>query len=118
MDANCFTVQYLKDNFNSFSYEQKIKVKNVGRPKPELNLTQTTKGKSRDFTRKFKNDMYEKNDWICGCSVSNSLFCFPCLLFCRGAAELSWSKTGVTDLSHLAQKIKNMRMLKLTLTLN
>lgn len=50
MDAISLTVQYLKDNFNSFSYEQKIQVKNVGRPKPELNLTQTTKGKSRDFT--------------------------------------------------------------------
>nr|CAH7755191.1 unnamed protein product [Callosobruchus chinensis] len=86
---------------------------NQQKSRPKLDLTQTTKGKSRYFTRKFKKEIYEKNDWICGCSVTNSLFCFPCLLFGRGVAEPSWSNTGVTDLSHLAQKIRNMRMLKL-----
>lgn len=67
---------------------------------------QTTKSKTRDFKRTFKSDGYEKNDWICGCSMTNRLFCFPCLLFARVAAEPCWTKTGVTDLSHLTQKIK------------
>lgn len=50
-------MDYLRNNFSSLSLEQKIEVKNAGRPKPEINLTQTTKGKSRDFIRKFKNEI-------------------------------------------------------------
>lgn len=53
-------MDYLRNNFSSLSLEQKIEVKNAGTPKPEINLTQTTKGKSRDFIRKFKNEIYEK----------------------------------------------------------
>ncbi|CAH1998384.1 unnamed protein product [Acanthoscelides obtectus] len=103
---NGFTVEYLKHNFSSLSLEQKIEIKNAGRPTPEINLTQTTKGKSRDFIRKFKMEIYEKNNWICGCSTTNRLFCFSCLLFGHGVAEPAWTKNGIADLGHLAQKIK------------
>ncbi|CAH1967268.1 unnamed protein product [Acanthoscelides obtectus] len=103
---NGFTVEYLKHNFSSLSLEQKIEVKNAGRPTPEINLTQTTKGKSRYFIRKFKMEIYEKNNWICGCSTTNRLFCFACLLFGHGVAEPAWTKNGIADLGHLAQKIK------------
>jgi hypothetical protein len=56
--------------------------------------------------REFKSDIYEKTNWICGCVDTNRLFCFPCLLFAQGNAEYSWTKTGVNDLGHFAQKIK------------
>ena len=55
-------MQYLKNNFSSLSYKQKIEIRNAGRLKPEHNLTQTTKCKSRDYNRKFKKEMFEKND--------------------------------------------------------
>jgi len=100
------TVEFLKINFSSLSLEQKIQIKNSGRPKPDLNLTQTTKGKSRDYIRTFKTDMYNKNEWICGCETTNRLFCFPCLLFSHGDAESAWNKNGIMDLGHLSQKIK------------
>ncbi|KAJ4437326.1 hypothetical protein ANN_17464 [Periplaneta americana] len=49
--------------------------------------------------------IYEGNNWICACDVTNKLFCFPCLLFAK-ESDASWVKTGVCDLSHLTQKIK------------
>lgn len=106
MDSRHITVEYLKNNFNRLTFEQKIEIKNSGRPKPDLILTQTTKGKNRDFNRTFKKDIYEKNDWICGCETTNHLFCFPCLLFSRRDTEPAWIKKGIIDLAHLAQKIK------------
>lgn len=36
---------------------------------------------------------------------SSSAFCFPCLLFNLNQ-DLTWTKTGVNDLSHLSQEIK------------
>jgi hypothetical protein len=85
---------------------EKIKIKDAGKPTPVLNIVQVTNSKSRQFKREFKSDIYEKTNWICCCVDTNRLFCFPCLLFARGNAEYSWTKTGVTDLGHLAQKIK------------
>jgi hypothetical protein len=85
---------------------EKIKIKDSGKPTPMLNIVQVTNSKSRQFKREFKSDIYEKTNWICCCVDTNRLFCFPCLLFARGNAKYSWTKTGVTDLGHLAQKIK------------
>lgn len=100
------SVQYLKTiNFSSLPLEEKIKIKSVGRPKPSVLITNVTKCKSREYKRTFKTDTYEKTDWLCGCDVSNSLYCFPCLLF--GSDEASeWTKSGVRDLIHLSEKIK------------
>lgn len=78
---NKYSVHQLKQLiFSSLSLEEKIAIRDSGRPKPELNLVQTTKCKSRDFKRTFKSEIYDKNDWICGCSTTNRLFCF--VLFC------------------------------------
>ncbi|XP_057658705.1 zinc finger MYM-type protein 1-like [Diorhabda carinulata] len=100
------SVQYLKTiNFSSLSVEEKIKIKSIGRPKPGVLITNVTKCKSREYKRTFKTETYEKTDWLCGCDVSNSLYCFPCLLF--GSDETSeWIKSGVRDLIHLSEKIK------------
>jgi len=43
---------------------------------------------------------------ICGCDVTNKLFCFPCVIFSR-SNEISWSKLGIDDLCHLSAKIKS-----------
>ena len=68
--------------------------------------------KDKEVTRKFNIDTYNRNEWICGCEITNSLFCFPCLLFGISDAERAWTKTGVTDLAHLSQKIKKHEVSK------
>ena len=65
-----------------------------------LENKQSVKGK--DVIRKFKMNIYQKNYWICGCEIKNSLFCFPCILF---DGEPSWSKNGIKYLIHLSAKI-------------
>lgn len=40
-------------------------VKNKGRPTPNLNTVTITKSKTRDYVRKFNNDIYKIYDWIC-----------------------------------------------------
>ncbi|KAJ1157001.1 hypothetical protein NDU88_009717 [Pleurodeles waltl] len=42
-------------------------------------------------------------EWLTASSSKNALFCFACLLFW---GEVSWTGTEVTDLKHLAEKIK------------
>lgn len=96
------TVEQLKKHFSSLPLAEKIKIKNLGKPMPDINIVQITNSKSRQFKREFKRDIYEKTEWICGCGETNRLYCFSCLLFARGNAEYSWTKTGVSDLGHLA----------------
>lgn len=92
--------------FSTQSLEKKIQIRDAGRPKPGLEIVQISKSNTRDFKRVFNREIYEKHDWICGSSSSNRLFCFPCLLFGRGIAADNWTKDGVADLAHLAQKNK------------
>lgn len=69
--------QILQCNFSSISLEKKMEIKNTGRPTPDLNIKQITKCKTRDYVRQFKNDIYKKHDWTCGCSETNCL----CIIF-------------------------------------
>jgi len=95
----------LKQPFSVRTIEQKIEIKRLGRPTPDLNITQAAKrSKDRTYVRHFNKKVYEEYNWVCGCSVRNALFCFPCLLF---GSKDSWSNTGVKDLGHLKEYIKN-----------
>lgn len=109
------TVSELKELvFSTLPLETKINVKQSGKPIPQLKIVQVTKSKNRDFKREFKSDIYEKISWICGCKETNRLYCFPCLLFAKQSGEPSWVNFGVSDLSHLTQKIKKTRMCAIT----
>lgn len=102
----CISVQSLKTiRFSSLILEEKQNIKSVGRPKPNLSITHVTKCKTRDYKRTFKIATYEKAAWLCGCDISNSLYCFPCLLF-AGDVQTEWTRSGVKDLIHLKEKIK------------
>lgn len=94
-----------KTNFSTLPLERKLEIKALGRPLPLLNISQDRSCKGKSFCRVFKPQIYERNNWICGCEITNKLFCFPCLLFAK-ESDGSWIKTGVSDLSHLTQKIK------------
>lgn len=89
--------------FSQLSDEEKLTVKTLGRPLPDLNIVQNIKTDKRQFKRVFKRDLYNNNDWLCGCEIENAFFCFPCLLF---GGEATWTKSGVTDINHLSTKIK------------
>lgn len=99
----------LVKSFSTHSLEEKIEIKELGRPLPDLELTKTQKAStssSANFkgrVRKFNRNMYLKNNWICGCDQKNAFFCFVCVLF---GGEATWTKHGVTDLVHIYEKIK------------
>jgi hypothetical protein len=99
------SVEYLLEKkFSLHTLDEKNNIKTLGRPMPDLKLTQVIKKKTRQFTRTFTNDIYTKhNNWLCGCDKRNAVFCFPCLLF---GGELVWTKTGMRDLNHLNDRMK------------
>ena len=101
------SVQILrKTNFSSLSLERKLEIKNVGRPIPNIDITRQTKSNSKEIVRKFRIDIYKRTEWICGCEITNRLFCFPCLCFVSDEREGTWTEVGVVDLGHLSQKVK------------
>lgn len=95
------SISYLKTiKVSLLSIEEKVKIKELGRPTPPLNLTQKYIVKGKEQTRTFNIKTYERNS----CLESNLLYCFPCTFLHEG--EEAWSKKGVGDLAHLTQKIK------------
>ncbi|KAK4882666.1 hypothetical protein RN001_005985 [Aquatica leii] len=96
--VNCL----LNKSFSCHTLEEKLKIKELGRQTPDLVINQTIKSKNRQFHRKFNSDVYKKHTWLCGCTVKNALFCFPCLLF--GGEEL-WTRLGTDDINHLSHRI-------------
>ena len=99
------SVSYLQNTrFSRLTLAEKIRIKSLGRPTPNLIISQGCKGRnSKSYTRKFSRKLYDDTDWLCGCDVTNAFFCFPCLLF---GGERSWTVTGQTDLRNLGTKIK------------
>lgn len=93
----------LRQPFSVYSLDDKLKIKSLGRPLPDLKIVQKQNVKSKEIVRKFSRGTYSKNDWICGCGEKNAFFCFPCVLF---GSEEAWCKHGVADLIHIAAKIK------------
>ncbi|KAJ8922022.1 hypothetical protein NQ315_008661 [Exocentrus adspersus] len=85
------------------SNADKIKVKALGRPTPELNIETNASSRNKSYKRQFNSSVYFNTLWICGCGVKNALFCFPCLIF---GGDKAWTVNGVKDLSHLSQSIR------------
>ena len=76
-------VQYLKSvTYSQLTRDEKLSIKQMGRPMPNLVITQECKSKGKIFKRQFNSSVYN-HDWICGCEETNKLFCFPCLLFSK-----------------------------------
>lgn len=93
----------LEKQFSSLSLEEKVEVKQLGRPIPDLNIVKTQTSKAqKSRCRKFNADIYCKNQSICGCEVKNMLYCFPCVLF---GGETTWAKSGTSDLVHIWEKM-------------
>jgi hypothetical protein len=68
---------------------------------PNLNIVKTAKGrKDLSCNRNFKQEIYDKHSWICGCEVMNALFCFHFLL---SGSNDSWSRGRIKDLGYQNQ---------------
>lgn len=94
----------MKVSFRSLPYEQKLRILRLGPHKPNIEIKQlVNKGQGKRSHRYFHKVWYDKVSWLCGCSRTNSLFCFPCLLY---GGESTWTKIGVTDIKHLSDKVK------------
>ncbi|XP_077294225.1 zinc finger MYM-type protein 1-like isoform X2 [Arctopsyche grandis] len=93
------TVTEIKSvKFSRLSHAEKIKIKQRGRPTPPILLSQAGVSKNKTYNRNFNTEWYEKKKWLCGCEVTNTLFCFPCLLF---SSNQVWAKSGYSSLSRI-----------------
>lgn len=90
-------------NFREMNLHEKIYIKKLGRPMPDLEINQVYTNGSQRYVRKFNARVYRDNDWICGCDITNALYCFPCILF---GGEPAWTKNGVTNLKKMSTKIQ------------
>lgn len=53
-----------------------METKNKSRPTPDLNIAQASKFTTRDYIRKFNDDICKIHDWICSCSENKRLYDF------------------------------------------
>jgi hypothetical protein len=90
-------------SFSELSVEEKLKIKENGRPLPDMKIQFQGNSRGKQYVRKFHREIYSRNRWICGCKIKNSFFCFPCILF---GGDSKWTKSGVNDLVHLTDRIK------------
>ena len=66
--------------FSRRSNQEKLAVKELGPPRPNLNIKQISKKGGKSYTRGFSRCWYERKNWLAGCEVANGLFCYPCVL--------------------------------------
>lgn len=95
----------VKNDFTKLPFEQQLKIKENGRPTPQLEMTQRrSNGKARSFCK----GNYTRNEWLTGSAKLNQLFCWPCLLFDRSTCSLNnpWATTGFNDLANLTRAIE------------
>lgn len=69
------------------------------RPTPDLSLTQ----KCYRSERRFHRSLYKTN-WLVGCSHTNKLYCWSCILFSN--VKTVWNNSGFNDLRNLSNLVK------------
>jgi hypothetical protein len=89
-------IDYLLSHpFHSLSYDDKLFVKSLKQPQPNLTGLICVSGKQK---RSFNTTWYQKCTWLVGSVNKNLLFCWPCLLFAAEAENTVWSRLGFNDL--------------------
>jgi len=92
--------------FARHTTEEKLLVKNLGSNKPEINISQQITVKDQCYKWSFCRSWFNRKTWLAGCGAANALFCFPCILFRSYKCDSTWTKTGLTDLKRLSERIK------------
>ncbi|KAL2085016.1 hypothetical protein ACEWY4_020534 [Coilia grayii] len=104
------TIVSLKEfPFSRRTNEEKAAIKQLGPPRPDLNIKQVSTKGEKAYTQSFNKNWYLRKTWLAGCHVANALFCYPCLLFHpegNTADGTAWTIKGVTDMQHLSEKVK------------
>lgn len=79
------------------SFAERLEIKQLGPERPDI---------VSNSNRRFTSHWYSKHDWITGCSETNKVYCFPCLLFGGEKRQKTWTTIGVSDWKHLSEKVK------------
>eukprot|EP00795_Rhopilema_esculentum_P005495 gene5495-673_t len=87
--------------FSRLTQQEKIEIKRLGPDRPELLRSQSSAS-----SRKFSTSWYTRYEWLTGCSQTQKVYCFPCLLFGKSQREKAWTKKGVNDWKHFSEKVK------------
>ncbi|KAJ8956540.1 hypothetical protein NQ318_019263 [Aromia moschata] len=66
------SVDFLWTNKN-ITYEIRTKIKRLGRPIPDLIISKTDVGKSRNYSRNLNSSVYDRFKWLCGCPKRNTV---------------------------------------------
>ena len=93
----------LQNSFSSRSFHEKLAIVTNGKPKPDMStsLSCSFNHKGRKINRKFSNNRFETISWLTGCTVTNKLYCWPCLLL--NPQSNVWNAKGYSDLNHLTR---------------
>ncbi|XP_045483415.1 uncharacterized protein LOC123688791 [Harmonia axyridis] len=92
----------LETPFSTRDALQQREIQEAGRPMPILKMANLEIADENTLVHYFNSEIYNKNDWICGCTKKNALYCFPCLLY---GGDDYWSTSGCTNLVHLSTSI-------------
>ncbi|KAJ8941802.1 hypothetical protein NQ318_015927 [Aromia moschata] len=96
------SVDFLLTN-KDITYEIRMEIKRLGRPIPDLIISKTDVGKSRNYSRNYNSSVYDRFKWLCGCPKRNKLFCFICLV--RVATKVHGLKKGVLGKVDIRQQL-------------
>ncbi|KAJ8948344.1 hypothetical protein NQ318_019329 [Aromia moschata] len=100
------SVDFLLTN-KDITYEIRTEIKRLGRPIPDLIISKTDVGKSRNYSRDFNSSVYDRFKRLCGCPKRNKLFCFICLLI--GGNRSAWTQEGLLKrVRQLLDKVPNV----------
>lgn len=96
-------------NFASLPHDEKLFIKNNGRPTPNMvSLVNTAVG-GKGSNRSFNVNWYQKYQWLTGSETRNKLFCWPCLLFSTNLVDDKqnpWSRGGYDNLKDLFRALQ------------
>ena len=99
------TVEELKGiNFDRLSKQDKLRVKLRGRPTPMIQLSRPSNSHGKVYTKRFKERYFQEKEWLCSSNVDNSLYCFPCLLFNKGARS-NFVRSGFRNISCISVRL-------------
>ena len=101
------TVEEIKSiNFDSLSKQDQLRVKQRGRPTPQINLSKQSSSHGKMYTRRFKDVYFKRKEWLCASDVDNALYCFPCLVFNKGSRRSSFVKNGFKNIGCLSVRLR------------
>lgn len=73
--------------FSCRSCSDKLAIKHLQPPRPNLYIKQVCKKAGKTYFRGFSRTWYLRKTWLAGCKVTNALFCYPVYSFTLAPAR-------------------------------